>query len=77
LQSGDRLIANARFPMNLGPGTYSVSVALSSTETHLVKNYQWRDLALVFNVANIRHDTFVGTAWIPPILSIEMPRGGA
>ncbi|WP_045764736.1 ABC transporter ATP-binding protein [Xanthomonas albilineans] len=75
LQAGDQLIANARFPMNLGPGTYSVSVALSSTETHLVRNYQWRDLALVFNVANIRHDTFVGTAWIPPILSIEVPRG--
>ncbi|WP_295917674.1 ABC transporter ATP-binding protein [uncultured Xanthomonas sp.] len=76
LNAGDQLIAEARFPMNLGPGTYSISVALSSTETHLVKNYQWRDLALVFNVANIRHDTFVGTAWIPPVLSIEVPRGG-
>ncbi|WP_045737526.1 ABC transporter ATP-binding protein [Xanthomonas sp. MUS 060] len=76
LQAGDQLIANARFPVNLGPGTYSVSVALSSTETHLVRNYQWRDLALVFNVANIRHDTFVGTAWIPPVLSIEVPHGG-
>ncbi|AZR24036.1 ABC transporter ATP-binding protein [Xanthomonas vasicola] len=77
LQAGDQLIAKARFPMNLGPGTYSVSVALASAETHLVENYHWRDLALVFNVANIRHDTFVGTAWIPPVLSIEIPRGGA
>jgi len=72
LAAGDVLVAEARFPVNLGPGTYSVSLALSSTETHLVKNYQWRDLALVFNVANTRHDTFIGTAWIAPAMSINV-----
>ncbi len=56
--------------MNLGPGTYSISVALSSTETHLVKNYQWWDLAQVFTVANTDKPQFVGCAWIPPVLSV-------
>jgi lipopolysaccharide transport system ATP-binding protein len=70
LLPGDTLEFLARFPMTLGPGSYSVSVSLSSTETHLVKNYQWRDLALVFNVANLDWPQFVGTAWIPPTIQI-------
>lgn len=58
------------FVAGIGPGTYSVSVALSSTETHLVKNYQWKDLALVFTVANVSHSTFVGVAHLPPTIRI-------
>jgi len=71
LASGDRVEISARFPMNFGPGAYSVSIALSETETHLAKNYQWRDLALVFNVANLDKSTFVGSAWVPPVIQIE------
>lgn len=71
LEAGDRIDFTARFPANLGPGTYSVSVALSSTETHLVRNYEWRDLALVFTVANSSHPEFVGSNWIPPMIAIE------
>lgn len=71
LRPGDELEFVARFPMNIGPGSYSVSVALSSTETHLVKNYQWRDLALVFTVANLDRTQFVGTAWVPAEIEIS------
>lgn len=69
-QAGDQFEFRARFPMNLGVGTYSFSVALSSTETHLVNNYEWRDLALVFTVANTQRATFVGMAWMPPQITI-------
>jgi lipopolysaccharide transport system ATP-binding protein len=58
------------FPANLGPGNYSVQTALVSTDTHLVNNYEWRDLALVFNVINIDKPTFVGVAWIDPTIAI-------
>jgi homopolymeric O-antigen transport system ATP-binding protein len=71
VQAGDRIEYLVRFPANLGAGTYSVSVALSSTETHLVKNYQWRDLALVFTIANLDRDQFVGVAWVPPIIEVR------
>jgi lipopolysaccharide transport system ATP-binding protein len=71
LNAGDEIEFAAQFPMNVGPGSYSVSVALSSTETHLVKNYQWRDLALVFSVANIEHAEFIGTAWVPPTITVS------
>jgi lipopolysaccharide transport system ATP-binding protein len=58
------------FAMNLGPGTYSVSTAIVSTDTHLVNNYEWRDLALVFTVMNMRRPHFEGTAWIDPTIDI-------
>jgi lipopolysaccharide transport system ATP-binding protein len=58
------------FPANLGIGNYSVQTALVSTDTHLVNNYEWRDLALVFNVININKPLFVGVAWIDPTITI-------
>jgi len=72
VRAGDQFEFRARFPMNLGVGTYSFSVALSSTETHLVNNYEWRDLALVFTVANTQRERFVGMAWMPPQITIAM-----
>ena len=65
-----KLRFNIRFPLSLGPGSYSVSTALVSTDTHLVNNYEWRELALVFSVGNEDKPPFVGTAWIPPQIEI-------
>lgn len=70
LKEGQHVEFTAAFSMNLGPGTYSVSTALVSTDTHLVNNYEWRDLALVFDVANLDRDTFIGLSWLPPVFQI-------
>ncbi|CAH6808537.1 ABC transporter ATP-binding protein [Vibrio chagasii] len=59
------------FPANLGPGSYSVQTALVDRDTHLTKNYQWRDLALVFNVVNIDKTHFAGSSWNEPVIRIE------
>jgi lipopolysaccharide transport system ATP-binding protein len=72
LNPGDEVEFDAEFPMNLGVGSYSVSVALTRPETHLVNNYQWRDLALVFTVANLNQPKFVGTAWIPAAIKVSI-----
>lgn len=69
--AGESIRLIAEFEANLGAGSYSVSVALSSTETHLVNNYEWRDLALVFKVANIGKPRFDGLAWLAPSISVE------
>jgi lipopolysaccharide transport system ATP-binding protein len=53
------------FPVNMGVGSYSVAVALHSGETHIIKNYEWRDLAAVFNVVNFNKPESVGTSWLP------------
>lgn len=59
------------FDANLGPGTYSLVTALTGNETHLEKNYEWRDLALIFNVININKPHFDGMAWIDPVISVR------
>lgn len=71
VKSGDYIHYEIVFDANLGPGTYSVQTALVSTDTHLVNNYEWRDLALVFNVININKHHFAGVTWMPPEISIS------
>jgi lipopolysaccharide transport system ATP-binding protein len=73
--AGDVLEFSARFEVALGPGSYSVSVALHDSETHVTNNYQWKDLALVFTVANLKHPTFVGVAHLPPRIDIARLEG--
>jgi lipopolysaccharide transport system ATP-binding protein len=57
-----------RFDASLGPGTYSIATALHTDDTHIAKNFEWKDLALVFNVVNLDKSMFVGSAWLPPQL---------
>jgi lipopolysaccharide transport system ATP-binding protein len=66
LSEGEKLTLLFSFPANIGLGSYSISTALHVADTHLDANYEWRDLALMFNVVNINHDHFVGVSWIPP-----------
>ncbi|SDF93300.1 MULTISPECIES: ABC transporter ATP-binding protein [unclassified Duganella] len=73
VQPGQRITYRFSFPMNLGAGTYSVATALVSTDTHLVNNYEWRDLALVFTVVNMRRPHFEGTAFLDPVIEIHHP----
>ena len=55
---------------NLGVGSYSIQIALVDHDTHLTRNYEWRDLALVFNVINVDKPHFIGCLWHPPNISI-------
>jgi lipopolysaccharide transport system ATP-binding protein len=69
----EEVVYRFAFPMNLGPGSYSVATAIVSTDTHLVNNYEWRDLALVFTVMNMRRPHFEGSAWLDPVIDIQRP----
>ncbi len=60
------------FLANFGIGTYSVAVALHTGADHIESNYEWRELALVFNVVNMDKDYFVGVAWVPPTLECSV-----
>ena len=72
LAAGEVLKYSFSFAANLGVGSYSVAVALHTTDSHLSRNYEWLDLTLVFNVVNVSQKEFVGLAWIPP--SVECSR---
>jgi lipopolysaccharide transport system ATP-binding protein len=66
LEAGRTVGYSFSFSANMGVGSYSVAVALHTTDSHLARNYEWVDLTLVFNVVNISQNEFVGMAWMPP-----------
>jgi lipopolysaccharide transport system ATP-binding protein len=71
LKPGESVCVSFDFAANLGEGSYSVAVALHAGDTHVGKNYEWRDLAVLFTVVNADKERFVGVAWLPPKLGIQ------
>lgn len=71
LKPAEKIELNFEFEANLGPGHYSVTVALHAGPDHVQKNYDWRDLALVFEVINVSKEEFVGVTWLPHTLRIH------
>ncbi|CAH7047378.1 ABC transporter ATP-binding protein [Vibrio chagasii] len=67
---GDIYEFHVSFSANFGSGSYSIQTALVDRDTHLTKNYEWRDLALVFNVTNIDKTEFVGCVWNEPEIKV-------
>lgn len=53
-----------QFPLNVGPGSYSLSVALVDRDTHLSQNYDWQDNIEIFEVVNLHCPSFVGVAYL-------------
>jgi lipopolysaccharide transport system ATP-binding protein len=70
-QPGDVYLFRFLFPANFGIGSYSVQTALVDRDTHLTANYEWRDLALVFNVINVNKTHFAGCLWNEPKILIK------
>ncbi len=68
---GSEYLFKIEFPANFGVGSYSVVVALHDRESHLAANYDWRDLALVFNVINTGKIQFSGCNWMEPDIMVE------
>jgi lipopolysaccharide transport system ATP-binding protein len=70
-KAGTRYVFAVRFAANLGVGSYSVQTALVDSDSHLTANFEWRDLALVFNVVNVDKKVFDGLAWLEPQIEID------
>jgi lipopolysaccharide transport system ATP-binding protein len=75
LVPGDLVTYSFTFNAALGVGTYSIAVALHDSFSHISQNYEWRDLAAVFQVTNVSHPHFVGTAYLPPATTVLRTAG--
>ncbi|MCF4995269.1 ATP-binding cassette domain-containing protein [Pseudomonas syringae] len=64
LRAGERITYRFAFVMGLGKGNYSVALSLSRLDSHLDRNFEWRDYGLVFHVINNRREDFVGCSWL-------------
>lgn len=70
LKPGHVMSFDLKIQALLGPGTYSMALALHAGHTHIVENFEWRDLAVVFEVINADRAEFVGVAWLPHQIEI-------
>ncbi|WP_085718595.1 ABC transporter ATP-binding protein [Pseudomonas sp. B28(2017)] len=70
LQAGERVTYRFAFVMGLGKGNYSVALSLSRLDSHLDRNFEWRDYGLVFHVINNRQEDFVGCSWLAAKTSV-------
>jgi lipopolysaccharide transport system ATP-binding protein len=59
------------FTCGLGPGSYSITAALTSSETHITDNFEWTDNMVVFDVINVSKPIFVGSTWLDATLLLE------
>jgi len=71
LAPGSEHVFRVGFPMNIGEGHYAVSAALTRSDSHVDRTYDWLDRALIFYVLNVEHPKFVGRAWLSPAASLE------
>lgn len=71
LEAGKLMRYRFTMPLNIGEGSYSISFALHGSRSHIGKNYEWRDLAVFFEVINKTTRHFVGSAWLPTVLTVQ------
>ena len=71
LKKGEKVTFRFEMDLNLGPGDYTLTIALHSFQTHVDDNYHWLDRALVIQVLPTPDYTFVGVARLMPIASID------
>lgn len=61
VKQGQTVRCALKFIASLGPGSYSLSSALTNGDTHLDKNYEWQDNVIVFDIINTTETFFLGT----------------
>lgn len=69
--AGDSLEVIFTFPMNIGPGNYSVCVAVHAGDSHLEENCDWWDQCLSLQVIPGSENPFVGVAALPVAVEIS------
>jgi homopolymeric O-antigen transport system ATP-binding protein len=70
-EPGEEVIVDFEVRLSLGPGVYTLTVAVHSDATHLVNNYDWWDKVVGFEIVPGPESRFIGSAWLPVRLSVE------
>lgn len=71
LKAGEEVVFRFDFSMRIGVGHYSVALALSPYDSHIDKNYEWRDHSMIFHVTRGGSEDFVGVAWLDAKATVE------
>lgn len=69
--AGDRKEFRITFAANLGVGSYSIVTALMAHASNVESRFEWKDRALMFEVANNSKTEFIGCLWMEPRIEIS------
>ena len=76
VKAGQVFTVNFEIPsLVLGPGHYSVTVALHTDDTHVQNNFDWWDQALIFQVIPGKHPRFIGACHLTVIARADSATG--
>jgi len=70
-ETGDQLMVEYAIQLNLGPGSYTLTVAVHSEASHALNNYDWWDKVIGFEIVPGPEPYFIGSAWLPVRLGVE------
>jgi lipopolysaccharide transport system ATP-binding protein len=70
-EPGDEMEVEFHIGLNLGPGSYTLTIAVHSDATHLVDNYDWWDKVIAFHVVPGQTPSFVGSASLPVRVRVQ------
>ncbi len=74
VSSGSRIVFKVSFRCTLGPGSYSLSFGLVSSDTHLENCYHKEDNPFIFDVINKDKTIFVGSNWFDEHIDIHLEK---
>ena len=74
---GDELDLDWSFDVNLGPGQYTITVAVHTEDVHLYHCFDWADCMTSFQVLPRTDYHFIGKAHLPSRLSLRRLKGVA
>lgn len=81
--AGEHLVVDVRVPLALGPGDYSLTVAVHADESHMEHCYDWADHIALFQVRATDRPRWKGLVALEPRVEIHRgtdaiaPRGGS
>ena len=70
-QTGQIVEARFHLVLNLGPGEYSLTVAVHTLDVHIHQSFDWIDRLLIFKVLPALNGKFIGTAFLQPQVSFQ------
>jgi lipopolysaccharide transport system ATP-binding protein len=75
VDAGEQLVVTFTTRLNLGPGSYSVTVAVHTERAHYEQCFDWWDRALVFDIVPSGAVHFIGSALLPVEAHLEKRAG--
>lgn len=71
VKGGEQLQVIFSLPLNIGIGSYSLTVAIHASDTHISENFDWWDQALIFEIVPGSQPYFIGLSYLPVSVQVK------